>query len=251
MIRSYLRSRERRGEAKDDSLRIVDICSGTGCISLLLHALLAPHVKKLSVIGIDLSTTALDLAYRNLRHNIRLGLLSDRAAEDVSFTRGDVLDPSSSGVPDVEQVLLGQPGFSSHGTAQCDILISNPPYISMECFRNGTTARSVRHFEPQLALVPPTRHTCTISGNPEDVFYHRIISLFFELQAKLLVLECGDRPQARRVVSAYTALANQLAPNDGMSVEIWPKDELVPDNDSLNLESEACAVLIQPKSGDS
>lgn len=116
----------------------------------------------------------------------------------------------------------------------------------MECFRNGTTARSVRHFEPQLALVPPTRHTCTISGNPEDVFYHRIISLFFELQAKLLVLECGDRPQARRVVSAYTALANQLAPNDDMSVEIWPKDELVPDNDSLNLENEACAVLIQP-----
>ncbi|PLN80317.1 S-adenosyl-L-methionine-dependent methyltransferase [Aspergillus taichungensis] len=253
LIRSYLRRRKRRGEANDDSLRIVDICSGTGCISLLLHALLAPHLKKLSVLGIDLSTTALDLAHQNLQHNLRLGLLSSRAAAEVTFARGDVLDFNSSGVPGVKQVMLGQPEFSSHGTAQCDILISNPPYISMECFRNGTTARSVRHFEPQLALVPPTRQNSTITGvsNPEDVFYHRIISLFFELQAKLLVLECGDRPQARRVVSAYTALANQLAPNDSMSVEIWPpKDGLVPDDDSLNLESEACAVLIQPKYGD-
>ncbi|PKY05892.1 S-adenosyl-L-methionine-dependent methyltransferase [Aspergillus campestris IBT 28561] len=251
LIRSYLRSRERRGETKDESLRIVDICSGTGCISLLLHALLAPHLEKVSVLGIDLSTTALDLAHQNLQHNLRLGLLSSRAADEVSFHRGDVLDPNSSGIPSVKQVLLDQQDFSSHGTAQCDILISNPPYISMECFRNGTTARSVRHFEPQLALVPPTQHTPAMigDGNPEDVFYHRIISLFFELQAKLLVLECGDRPQARRVVSAYTALANQLAPTDDMSVELWPKDELTADNDSLNMESEACAVIIQPKHG--
>src|SRR5699024_1319421 len=89
------------------------------------------------------------------------------------------------------------------GKLECDVLISNPPYISLTSFRDGTTARSVRVFEPTLALVPPVSKDCQGQENCDqgDLFYHSLVAISLKLRTRLAVLECGDRIQAKRVVS--------------------------------------------------
>ncbi|EER40586.1 conserved hypothetical protein [Histoplasma capsulatum H143] len=147
------------------TLRIVDLCTGTGCIPLLLHSLLSPVFPKLQICAVDISTRALKLARENLKHNIALGMLSERAREEVSFVKGDVLSGlselsglcSSSVTPASKTAAAAAAAAEPEINPVITILLSNPPYISPAQFANGTTARSVRRYEPRLALVPPTR----------------------------------------------------------------------------------------------
>ncbi|KAJ5518413.1 hypothetical protein PEX1_099370 [Penicillium expansum] len=211
-------------------LRVIDLCTGTGCIPLLLHALLAPDFQ-LEIKGVDISRTALCLARENLEHNLQLGQLAPSAGTDIQFHRADVLGyDSDNSVPSLESILKTQ--FSDIGALDisspdqesgCDLLISNPPYISQAEFRNGTTARSVRRFEPKLALVPPHPSSGVDDCMPEDIFYHRILTLAFKLKAKLTVLECGDSHQANRVVALHKRLAS--AEPGKFSAEVWPSRE--------------------------
>jgi methylase of polypeptide subunit release factors len=53
------------------ALRILDACSGTGCISLLLHHQLSRHFRNLRIIGLDISPTAVALSNENLKRNFR------------------------------------------------------------------------------------------------------------------------------------------------------------------------------------
>ncbi|KAJ5333307.1 uncharacterized protein N7506_007090 [Penicillium brevicompactum] len=201
-------------------LRILDLCTGTGCISLLLHALLAPHVQSLLITGVDISPVALSLAQKNLEHNRQLGQLTPQAATDINFHRADVLGDGSESVASIRSLLrsLGS-DYQPSEHSQCDLLISNPPYISRAEFRNGTTARSVRLFEPELALVPPAvSEDCA----PEDIFYRRILTLADELQTRLVVLECGDLAQAQRVIALHERLASN---QNQFNAEIWPSRE--------------------------
>ncbi|KAG5287965.1 S-adenosylmethionine-dependent methyltransferase [Histoplasma ohiense] len=144
------------------TLRIVDLCTGTGCIPLLLHSLLSPVFPKLQICGVDISTRALKLARENLKHNIALGMLSERAREEVSFIKGDVLS-GLSGLSGLYTSSVTPASKTAAAAAEPEInpvitiLLSNPPYISPAQFANGTTARSVRRYEPKLALVPPAR----------------------------------------------------------------------------------------------
>lgn len=251
---------------KPKSLRILDLCTGTGCIALLLHALLASHFDRIQITGVDISPIALNLARRNLEHNIRLGGLDSTARADVKFCRADVLrrdnknddnastsisasrNMSGSTIPTVEGLLLSSlnlttqydpqtPG-DTHTLPKIDLLISNPPYISSTDFHNGTTARSVRLFEPKLALVPPTHTTTTTStlgaedDNPEDIFYRRILEVSLDVRAGITVLECGDRMQAERVVRMVTGMSSRGSKGDseggeggGLKVEVWPDTE--------------------------
>ncbi|KAJ5972673.1 uncharacterized protein N7479_002591 [Penicillium vulpinum] len=211
-------------------LRVIDLCTGTGCIPLLLHALLAPHFQQLEIIGVDISPTALSLAQENLKHNLQLGQLEPSAATDIHFHGADVLGHGSGhSMPSIESLLQTQlPNFGldtspSDQESECDLLISNPPYISQKDFRNGTTARSVRRFEPKLALVPPYSGSGIEDCMPEDIFYHRILTLAFKLKAKLTVLECGDSNQANRVVALHRRLAT--AESGKFSAEVWPSRE--------------------------
>lgn len=180
------------------------------------------------VLGVDLSPIALHLAQKNLDHNVKKGLLPRRASTDIHFQRADVLGRSDSSIPAVEEVLpkyFSRPGaLNKTSPTRCDLLISNPPYISASDFRNGTTARSVRLFEPQLALIPPASgSTEDAQDRPEDVFYRRILTLSIKLQARVTVLECGDMTQAGRVVEMYTTMTSSHP--DHSSAEIWPSTD--------------------------
>ena len=100
--------------------RILDLCTGSGCIGLAL----ASRIKDARVTLADLSAKALKIAKKNVT-DLRL-------TGRVSCIQADALKPASS--------FLGQ----------FDLLISNPPYITgaeMEQLQP-----SVRDFEPHMAL---------------------------------------------------------------------------------------------------
>lgn len=196
-------------EGATKGLRVLDLCSGTGCISLLLHALLAAQTEDTSIVGIDISPVAVKLGDDNLAHNVRLGLLSDRAKGDIHFRQGSVLPVPRGDIPGVEDILQDFPRYSSNDGPRCDVLVSNPPYIAPDSIWDGTTARSVRIFEPALALVPPTTASPCIyeSIRREDIFYYYIFHLGFKLRPNLIVLECGSRVQAERVVGIYDRIS--------------------------------------------
>ena len=202
---------------------MLDLCTGTGCIALLLHSLLVPHFKRLRILGIDKSPKALELAQTNIEHNRRSGVLDSRASTDIQFHRADVLKEG-----EVEALLsryfsVADESDSTTLESRCDLLISNPPYISNSDFRNGTTARSVRLFEPREALVPPTFHSLSSKlDKPEDIFYHRILDLSFQTKAKVTVLECGDIKQAKRVIEMYNTM---LSKPTERNAEIWPSSQ--------------------------
>lgn len=217
-------------------LRILDLCTGSGCISLLLHALLASHVKDLTIVGIDLSSKAIRLAQKNLEHNLRRGLLSCRARSEVLFRQADILGLKEIHCPKLEDVLSDQlslghlngSGSSISSSSVCwDVLISNPPYISPSSLKNGTTARSVRVYEPTLALVPPLAALSNLSrlniGNirQEDAFYPRLLSLTFRLGTRLAIFECGSLAQAKRVVCMAQTLARQVPHSSDFAIDIW------------------------------
>lgn len=100
-------------------MRILDMCTGSGCILLsLLH-----EEKSLKGVGADISPDALDVARRN---SVQLGL--DERAE---FVRTDLFEA----IP---------------GDEKFDIIVSNPPYIRSDVIPG--LMEEVRDHEPLLAL---------------------------------------------------------------------------------------------------
>ncbi|KAI9835238.1 MAG: hypothetical protein M1837_003876 [Sclerophora amabilis] len=220
-----LLSNGRRADQSPLSLRILDLCTGTGCIPLLLHSLLSSHIEDFTCVGIDISPLALSLARCNLRWNVQRGKLMARAQKDIQFLQADVLANSHATPNDansLQTLLRALP--QSENPPQFGILISNPPYISPRDF-NTTTSRSVRNWEPKLALVPP--NVCSESGRSpdpastdpalliEDTFYPHLLATATAVNAKVLVLEVSDLAQALRVA----ALAQKNGDWDG--IEIW------------------------------
>jgi release factor glutamine methyltransferase len=103
------------------SISILDIGTGTGCIALAI----AKHLPNTSVLGIDVSEGAIELAKENARI---LGI------SNVSFQAGDIFS---------DEWLNTQP-------RAFDIIVSNPPYISSVDFE--LLEPEVNSFEPRLAL---------------------------------------------------------------------------------------------------
>ena len=192
-LMSYLSTRNGDIEILGSSkLRVLDLCTGTGCIALLTHDALSSRYKSLEILGIDNNRHAIALAESNLQHNIHHGHLSKRACNEVSFVQGDIF--SGNAVP---------PSRSTNG--QWDVLVANPPYISPTAF-NTRTERSVRNFEPRNALVPPSSPSKAGALGIRDghaggdTFYPRLLKIAREVGAKVVLFEVADMDQAIRVV---------------------------------------------------
>jgi HemK-like putative methylase len=173
--------------AAASKLRILDLCTGTGCIALLLHALLAPRFPALEILGIDVSRAALGLARKNLHWNVGRGVLSRRAETQVRFVEGDVLRMAAGA--GMEDVLGG--GW--------DVVVSNPPYISPRGYERETE-QSVRRFEPRLALVPERKGEGNRDEDVGDAFYGPLLAIARRVEAKVLLMEVAGGGQAQRLV---------------------------------------------------
>ena len=113
---------ERIGKALDvPPLRIADLGTGSGAIALALAA----RFPDASVIAVEASTDAAELAQENAKRN--------PAGERVSIL-----------VADWKSVLSG---------TEFDLIVSNPPYLSE--VEVASAQPEVRDFEPHSALVAP------------------------------------------------------------------------------------------------
>jgi len=104
----------------DSKPRILDLCTGSGCIGLAI----ASRVKDAKVTLADLSQEALTVA----KQNIVLHHLTGR----VSCVKANALE--------------APPAFMG----KFDLIVSNPPYITTQDMRE--LPRSVAGFEPHMAL---------------------------------------------------------------------------------------------------
>ena len=117
LVETALEELKRRGSG-EAPLRILDLCTGSGCILLsLLHEL-----RNAGGLGTDLSEEALEAARENV---VRLGL-QERAA----FRQGDLWEPV--------------------GDERFDLIVSNPPYVPTDVI--PTLEPEVRCGEPYAAL---------------------------------------------------------------------------------------------------
>lgn len=210
-------------------LRVLDLCTGTGCIPLLFHDELYSAIAKhprLELLGIDLSKDAVRLARLNWQEQLKdqtnvRGEKSPRvqSLERTNFMRANVLARVASDenptTPSVEG-LLSDASASGEVRSEWDILTCNPPYISPRAF-NHTTARSVRNFEPKLALVPAERPGLS-DDEAGDMFYPRLLEIADFVRAKIVLFEVADLEQAQRVAEMV------VSRNAFERVEIWRDD---------------------------
>ncbi|KAG9817706.1 modification methylase HemK, partial [Aureobasidium melanogenum] len=205
-------------------LRILDLCTGTGCIPLLAHYELGQRRRRgqspqsLEVVGVDISSQALKLANRNLNSLASDGYLGPNPT--LHFLQADILatdsNDKSNHAPSLDSALQQYESTSSTPcNGRWDILISNPPYISPQAF-NNTTQRSVKRYEPRLALVPPPQDNLLYSQVDQgDIFYPRLLEIAHKVGAKIVLFEVADVEQAQRVAL--------MAENQGIwdGIEIW------------------------------
>ncbi|KAI9778351.1 MAG: hypothetical protein M1839_008138 [Geoglossum umbratile] len=208
-IANLLLTRNKVGgqDVSAQSLRILDLCTGTGCISLLLYSLLSQAFRHISIHGVDISALAINLARKNLRLNVAKNNLPSSALDQVQFFQADVLRPGFVGSS------VWKDGDLPDHKAEYNILISNPPYISPEEFTKSTS-RSVRNWEPRSALVP-----CAENGMLDckrgDEFYPGLLAAAVQARCQFVALEVADLEQGKRVVSMVQGSGKWKG------VEIW------------------------------
>ena len=194
--------------------KVLEPCTGTGCITLLLCHLIGDKIPNLSFKATDLHSPALDLARKNLAR-IRAFSPNVRASRIVMQCRNALR------VRPVE--------------SEANVVICNPPYVSTQAHKQ-ITSQSVRQYEPISALVPchPLAHgnsTCRlpaekvlseVDNGDHLMFYKVLLQNFKRRREEILLMEIGDDEQALEVV----ALAYQLVSGLFEEIEIWHDDIL-------------------------
>jgi release factor glutamine methyltransferase len=118
------KARRKSNEGADSSLRIADVCTGSGCVAISV----AHHLPGCEMNAVDLCPKALAVAKANV---VKHGM-----DQRISLWEGDLLDA----IPNED--------------ANFDMILSNPPYVSEEEWSG--LAKDVRDHEPRLALVSGT-----------------------------------------------------------------------------------------------
>ena len=120
LVETVLEQLKEGVRSQKSEVRIIDLCTGSGCVAVAL----AKNLENTTIFSTDISTDALAVARRNAaRHGVE---------KKIRFLQGDLL----SVIPD---------------SLRADVLVSNPPYIA-----SGELVglpKEVRDFEPVQALV--------------------------------------------------------------------------------------------------
>ena len=110
---------EKINKIKKDTLQVLDIGTGSGCIACMI----AKNAPQAEVLGVDISSDALQVALENAQ---KLDLI-----KKVVFRKSDLFSALREG-------------------EKFDVVVSNPPYISEDDYKNLDS--TVRDFEPKSAL---------------------------------------------------------------------------------------------------
>lgn len=105
---------------KDEKLKILDLCSGSGCIGLAL----AQYFSKSQVTLIDISSQACSLVAKNIAHN---------QLQNAFVLQSDL--------------------YTKLADQKFDLIVSNPPYVPLQKYEQLDL--SVRLWEDQRALIAP------------------------------------------------------------------------------------------------
>lgn len=105
---------------KDERINILDIGSGSGNISIAL----AKNIPSCKVVGLDISKEAIETSKRNAKLN--------EVENRLMFMKKNILNG----------IDIGKNRF--------DVVVSNPPYVSVENFANLDP--ELRLYEPKIAL---------------------------------------------------------------------------------------------------
>lgn len=104
-------------EKTEKGAKILDLCTGSGCIGISLKK----YIEDATVTMVDISEGAISVAKENALLN----------KADVKIIKDDVLNPSDN-------------------YEEYNLIVSNPPYIEEEIIE--TLEKTVKDFEPRLAL---------------------------------------------------------------------------------------------------
>ena len=232
MITSQL---QKQRDTPPRRLIILDFCTGTGCISLLLLSLLSKSFPgtQIDVTGVDISETALKLARKNYERNLQH--YPNRERHRVRFEKVDVLDPKSASK--IELAITSLKPCEKPGEETITIVVSNPPYISKEGFEHQTE-RSVRNYEPELALVPKRVGGLTMDNGysaiewdpelkTEDIFYKAVEERAKDIGADFLLMEVAGTEQAVRVAREVMYITECPCGSPGCDgSQEWPNAEI-------------------------
>lgn len=138
---------------KGQSLRILDVCTGSGCIALALKK----YLRDFSVTAIDVSEKALIIAKENA---VNLNL-------DIEFIKANALN--------LEQEMNDD---------FYDIIVSNPPYIPSS--EKDMVQKNVWMYEPHIALfVPDEKPLLFYESIAKYAKTSKPVTLYFEINEDL------------------------------------------------------------------
>ncbi|MCH5249679.1 MAG: peptide chain release factor N(5)-glutamine methyltransferase [Lachnospiraceae bacterium] len=123
-----------------DGMRILDMCTGSGCILLSLLY----YSNDCVGLGVDVSRAALDVAVRNAER-----LKSVKSGMDVNFLQSDLFE--------------GLENNNLKDNKKFEIIVSNPPYIKNSVIE--TLMPEVKEYEPVSAL----------DGGEDGLYFYREI----------------------------------------------------------------------------
>lgn len=133
-----------------DGMRILDMCTGSGCILLSL----LQYSNDCVGVGVDLSAEALAVADANYTR-----LREDKPEMDAVFLRGNLFEALAAG-----DETGAADGSGSAVSGRFDIIVSNPPYIRTDVI--DTLMPEVREYEPFMAL----------DGRADGLYFYREIT---------------------------------------------------------------------------
>lgn len=196
-------------------LKILDICTGTACIPLLLSNLLNKHELQVVALGIDISSAACKLARDNIA-SITVSPASSLAVQQLNIFDADFWKTvvKSFHQPPLRRVIAEQDIFP------LDVITANPPYIPLSQWQQLPI--EVKDWEdPGALLGDPAVSTDDIpSGCSEGTqgltFYKRIRDLISSQDilssSGVLAMEVGDG-QAEDVANLFESVLGR--------VEVW------------------------------
>ncbi|KAL5523671.1 hypothetical protein ACEPAG_7844 [Sanghuangporus baumii] len=202
--------RARRTNREGEPLKLLDLCTGTGCIPLLICHMWRQNGGNVRALGVDIAGEAIELANENAEH-VKVKSQSQLNEENarVSFLQADILD-------DKFPRMLNELGWSA-----VDVLTSNPPYIPLHEY--NLLSPSVRDFEDPRALLGNPSHAPELEietgGRGRGLaFYHTIADLIRQHNlvrpGGVIALEVGH-DQSAEVEHIMQSRANVS------SIEVW------------------------------